>query len=343
MNWQAQHFDGRSSLARSAQLQVQAGELLVQLPSPDVHQAAAAMLRFPAAALGLSEPWRNAPLAVALPDGGSLWLAEGGAALRQALGRPLPFAARCMQSWPRVLACLLATLALLVWFDRQGAGWMAHAAVQVLPRAVDRAIGNRVEAIVKKEWLARSHVSAERRLALQQRLHTVAQRVAPGVPVRLSFARLINEKGSEAGFNAFALPNGAIVVLDGMAEALSDDQLLALLGHELGHVVHRHGLRAVVRGFGLWAVAHAALGDLSTVVAGAAAGLQTLRYSRDAEREADAFAQRFVAEAGLPKATLASLWMQLKKEERRRNITGMPLWLSTHPASEERLREAQRQ
>jgi Zn-dependent protease with chaperone function len=161
------------------------------------------------------------------------------------------------------------------------------------------------------------------------------------VPVRLVFARLGNERGHEAGFNAFALPHGAIVVLDGLAERLSDDELLALLGHELGHVQHRHGLRAVARGFGLLAVAGAVFGDFSIVVAGAMAGVQNLHYSRDAEREADAFSHRFAAAAGLPPQVTAGLWRKLLAEERRRNITGMPLWLSTHPSTEERLREAE--
>ena len=349
MIWQAQFFDGRSTRAQPVHLQVVAGELRVQAvaatPAPEQPDPLAATadapeaLHFPALALQVSEPWQHAPLAVVLPGGGSLWVAEGGAALRQQLGLPLPRAARCMRSWPGALACLLATLALLFWFDRQGAGLMADAVVQVLPRSVDDAIGDHVEGMVGKQWLAPSHVDAERQQALAQRLHAVAQRMAPQAPVNLRFARLANEKGSEGGFNAFALPNGAIVMLDGMAEVLTDDEVLAVLGHELGHVVHRHGLRSVVRGFGLLAVASAALGDFSTVVAGAAAGVQSLHYSRDAERQADAFARRFVAEAGLPKQVLASVWQKMKREERRRSITGMPLWLSTHPSTDERLEQ----
>lgn len=338
MQTSATWFDGRSSRAQQVAIDVEAGELVVR---PDD----GAERRYAVSQMRAGEPWSEAPLPLALPDGSCLWLSEGAEAerlalLRQAGCAPGP-AWGVMNRWPLVLAALVALIALLVWFDRQGAGLAADVVLVAVPRSVDQAVGQRVQRHLEQEWLALTHQPRARQAALEGRLAQVAQQVAPGVPVRLVFARLGNERGHEAGFNAFALPHGSIVVLDGMAERLSDDELLAVLGHELGHVVHRHGMRAVVRGFGLLAVTGAVFGDFSGVVAGAMAGVQNLHYSRSAEREADAFAHRFVAAAGLPPTVLADVWRKLLAEERRRSITGMPGWLSTHPSTEERLREAE--
>jgi Zn-dependent protease with chaperone function len=324
----ARWFDGRSTEPQPAWVRLQ-GDHLQWRAATDQNPQHCAL-----ATLTIGETWPNAPTPVLLPGGGTLWLGDEAAALRRDLAARLTpkfSALRLIRSWRAVAACVVALVALIIWFDRQGAGLAADVVVSVLPRSVDQAIGVRAEELISKQWLATSRVPRERQAALEGRLATAAQQLAPGVPVRLHFARLVNERAAEAGFNAFALPHGTIIVLDGMAEKLSDDELMAVLGHELGHVVHRHGLRAVARGFGLFAAATAVLGDFSGVTATAVASWQTLHYSRDAEREADAYARRVVAQAGLPAAVLVQVWQKMASEEKRD-------WLSTHPSTEERLR-----
>ena len=72
----------------------------------------------------------------------------------------------------------------------------------------------------------------------------------------------------------------------------ADDAVLGVLAHEHGHVKRQHGLHAVVR-FGLVSAATSvALGDFSAVLAGVPALLAHMGYSRDAEREADAWGAR---------------------------------------------------
>ena len=89
--------------------------------------------------------------------------------------------------------------------------------------------------------------------------------------------------------NAFALPGGTVVMTDAIVRAaadkgISDDALIGVLAHEIGHVVHRHGMRMVVEqgvlnmGLGL------ALGDVSGVVSTGATLLTSRAYSRFHER-----------------------------------------------------------
>jgi len=85
-----------------------------------------------------------------------------------------------------------------------------------------------------------------------------------------------------------------------------------------------------------------AFGDFSTVAAAAIASVQGFAYSRDAELEADAYARRFIAAAGLPPTLPAAVWRKFSDEEQRRGAQGLPAWLSTHPSTEERLGAGQR-
>lgn len=84
-------------------------------------------------------------------------------------------------------------------------------------------------------------------------------------------------------------PFAAVAIARYRIEAI---EALAVLAHEIGHVVHRHGMSGLVRSLGLLSVAGTVLGDFSTVAASALGTVQGLRYSCEAEREADLFARR---------------------------------------------------
>ena len=121
-----------------------------------------------------------------------------------------------------------------------------------------------------------------------------------------NFQRLVNTSNSQ-GFtfklhfrnmkgiaNAMALPGGDIVVTDALFDVLeTQDQLDAVLLHEIGHVVERHGLQILVQASTVSVVATIALGD-ATGMGDLAIALPSLlmqsSYSRDYERAADEFA-----------------------------------------------------
>lgn len=291
-------------------------------------------------ALPPAERWCNGVLALPLPDGSTLWLdgqsGDVAAALLASAGRR-GSVKRLIDRWPAVLACLMALVALVTWFDRQGAGLAAQAALHVVPRSVDQVVGARALETLDAQWLKPSQGNSERQHAVTERFLAQAAAQAPGQTVKVEF----RHTRDGPGFNALAFPHGTLVVLDGLFDALSDDELMALLGHELGHLVHRHGMQSVVRSFGLISVAGVVLGDFSTVAAASLGSVQALRYGRDAEREADAYANAFLQQAGLPAEVEASMWRKLLDRERERGTAGSPAWLSTHPPTEERLRRAE--
>ena len=101
-------------------------------------------------------------------------------------------------------------------------------------------------------------------------------------------------------------------------KGLSDDALVGVLAHEIGHVVYRHTTRMVVEqgvlnmGMGL------ALGDVSGIVSTSASVLTGLAYSRSHEREADCFAIALMNHTALPTAPMGKLLLAIARDDEER-------------------------
>jgi Zn-dependent protease with chaperone function len=94
--------------------------------------------------------------------------------------------------------------------------------------------------------------------------------------------------------NAMALPNGAIVLTDGLVKLLEDkpDAVMGVLAHELGHLQHRHSMRLLIEVLALSGLSAIVLGDTSGFITQAPLLLGVLSYSREHESEADASAKQ---------------------------------------------------
>lgn len=121
--------------------------------------------------------------------------------------------------------------------------------------------------------------------------------------------------GGDIGANAFALPNGTVIFTDEIVHlADNDDELLAVLAHEIGHVKYRHGLRATIQGSVLSFAVSMLIGDISAVgnlLATLPLLLTTSSYSRDFEREADRNSLHFLDEHKVPRHSFIDLMERL--------------------------------
>ncbi|WP_282275338.1 M48 family metallopeptidase [Stenotrophomonas sp. PS02297] len=146
--------------------------------------------------------------------------------------------------------------------------------------------------------------------------------------------------------NAFALPGGKVGVNTGIfSVAKNQDQLAAVIGHEIGHVISRHHEERLTRQMGassLLQIAGALAGDYGQLVTqGGGMVAQTgflLPNSRTQESEADVVGQRLMAQAGFDPAQAVDLWQNMMAAGGARS----PQWLSTHPDPANRIRELQR-
>jgi Zn-dependent protease with chaperone function len=134
-----------------------------------------------------------------------------------------------------------------------------------------------------------------------------------------------------------ALPGGTVVVTDELVKlAGHDEEILAVLAHELGHVQERHGLRMALQAMGAGAILVALTGDLSSVsdlAAGLPAVLLQSGYSRSMEREADDHAWRGLNATCIAPQRFADI---LRRLDAKPTETGL---LDSHPGTAERIRQ----
>jgi predicted Zn-dependent protease len=154
--------------------------------------------------------------------------------------------------------------------------------------------------------------------------------------------------------NAFAIPGGYVYITRQLLALMNDEAELAfVMGHEVAHVAARHGQkrqnRAALSNV-LAGVAGVLTGsDLIGRGAGLVAGLTTLGYSREQERQADSLGVRYLANAGYDPAasvdSMAALGAQTALEARLQGKGGAEpsKWLSTHPPNAERVERLRRE
>jgi Zn-dependent protease with chaperone function len=137
--------------------------------------------------------------------------------------------------------------------------------------------------------------------------------------------------------NAFAVPGGRIYFFSALLNAArTPDEFAGVLAHELGHVVHRHGMEQLVSTAGTGLLVGFILGDMTgiSVAAGLGATLIDSRFSREAEREADRFAARIAQELDFQPWALANL---IGRVAGNSNFDRALALFNTHPLTDERL------
>ena len=147
----------------------------------------------------------------------------------------------------------------------------------------------------------------------------------------------------EDSANAFALPGAKIGVYSGLLEvAVNQDQLAAVIGHEVAHVYAQHSNERISRQFATEAsidVVGAAAGTDGDLVMGALGlGVQygvSMPFSRTQEKEADLLGLDFMAYSGFDPEQSVALWHNMSLANKR----NPPEFLSTHPSHETRIKE----
>ena len=348
----AAYFDGHSSRRHTVTLTVADGELSVGGDGVDRREALSAVR--------VSEPMGPARI-LSFADGAHCEVIDldGLSRLLDATGHRDRWVVRMQRRWDIALASMGIIAGVLALGYVFVLPWAAERIAAALPEAVVSQIERNVMAQVDY-LLPPSELAASRQEALRSRLAATAA-LAPGAPA----ARVMFRKGGPIGANAFALPGGQIVVTDELvALAKDDDDVVAVMSHELGHVAGRHGLRQAVQSTVVGLVAGWMLGDFSSIVAIAPTVYLQTRYSRDFEREADDYGAHLMRANGLPPSRLADMLermqavrprlpgksnaaqdkqaedMQGKDEQakERQRQPGMGDYFSTHPSTEERLR-----
>jgi Zn-dependent protease with chaperone function len=315
------YFDGRSSRKHAVCLKVDDGVAVV---SGDFER------RCPITELRVSEKLHSAARKVTFPDGAYLEILDSHSfeTLLRATGHQESLASRMQQSWRAVLASLAATVLILFAGYHFGLPLFARGLAAVVPEQAEQTLGREALALLDRRILAPTELPAATRTAIRSRMAVLVTPEQQPAAAELVFRK------SRIGPNAFALPSGQIVLTDELVQKLErdDDQIVAVLAHELGHLRQRHLLRRLIQGSVTAAVATLLFGDASAVLANLPTLMLDLKYSRDAEREADDYALEMLKLNGIGANAMASA-LEALDQNPNKNLD----YLSTHPQTAERI------
>ena len=236
-------------------------------------------------------------------------------------------------TWATVAAIAIIgaiTASFMLW----GAPALAERAVQALPTSVDETIGEESLTVLDKVAFSPSTIEETRQAAIRTAFDQMVSDMKPPMGGQLVF-----RSSDLFGANAFALVGNTVVITDeliGLAE--HDEEIIAVLAHEMGHVQHRHVMKHLARSAVVAVLWAALLGDISAVTGVAAsmpAVLDSLRHSRAFEREADQVARDYLIDAGIAPSRLGDLLVRLTAQ--CPECEEIPPYLSTHPPVAERV------
>lgn len=216
----------------------------------------------------------------------------------------------------------------------------ANPASRLISPQVQKIIGERTLATLDRIALKPSELPVQR----QRHLVVYVQRFMADEPDAQGY-RLEFRKAGVA--NAFALPGGIIIVTDEMVRSLKrDDEFLAVVAHEVGHVHARHAMRMVLQDSGLAVLMTALAGDavgVTVLVAAVPSVLLRSHYSRQFETEADDYAFALLKRRGFSPQLFADVLRQLQATTSSTDNGRVLRYLSSHPLTEERIRRAEEQ
>ena len=237
---------------------------------------------------------------------------------------------RLERSWRWIAVAVATAVALSYLFIVQGIPALAFYLARATPPSVARVMSAQTLDVMDRAVLGPTRLAA----AQQKRAQAIFARVASRAPLGTGGYRLLLRKGNAVGANAFALPDGSIVLTDELwALARNDEEIEGVFGHEMSHVDRRHGLQEVYEVSLIPAAIAVITGDVSqvsqlaTILPGI---LVQSHHARDFEQQADDDAADRLAALGAKPSRLADLLERLDASHCGK--PGCPSdWLGDHP------------
>jgi len=337
----ATFFDGKSSRAHDVQVQL----------DPDterlsVRGAGVGSLSYTLDSIDIAPRVGNTPRFIHLADGASLETSDNDAVDTLVPTQPGGLFHLAQYRVESKLRWILPMLVLTIAFGwatiEYGVPYMAKKAAFALPRDVDEQLGEGVLTALDEFVFKPSRLDAVE----QDRLHDGFNHMVSLSDLNPSDVQLEFRASPVMGANALALPSGIVIMTDELVNMAADDEeILAVLAHEIGHIRHRHSLRGVLQNSTVALMIASLTGDLASLTS-ISATIPTLivqlKYSRGFELEADDYAVLMMNDMDIDPTKLGDILLRMTNsaggETETEDITD---YLLTHPGSNERMKRIQ--
>ena len=334
---QVNYFDGQSAASVSAELCLEANgdcQLLAHQLQYNFHWSDAE----------LSPELAKTARRLQLPNGGqceitdlaALHAMEAQQQDKQKTKGLLYWVNRMESRWHYVVLTAIVVISMSAGMIIYGLPALSKYIALALPVSIDQQLSEGTDALLESDLFKTSEIPLKR----QQRIAIAFTDIINQLDDEHSFS-LVFRRG--LGANAFAFPSGVIVVTDGLLNlAESDAEVHAVLLHEMGHVVNRHGLRLLLQGSVATLLLTTITGDFS-VSAGFIAALPMMLlkkgYSRDLEREADDFVLTYLESHEMSAKPFIDILQRMSSGHEEAGSIWQ--YSSSHPATDERVRRLQ--
>lgn len=254
-----------------------------------------------------------------------------------------PFASTGMNSvslierrWSYAIAALVIVIATGWWSLTSGIPIVAKYLAKAMPQEIEFFVSQQGMNLLDHEFFGESELDPLRQQQIGDLFASIFENTE--IAERLT---LLFRKGNILGANAFALPSGTIVITDELVEmAEHDEEIIAILAHEVGHIDQQHSIRMLLQSSGSAALFVVLTGDFgSAALLGSSIPtvLVNNAYSREFETEADDYAYRSLDSNGISRHRFADILLRLEQEHGGGDDSAISGFLSSHPRTGDRI------
>ncbi len=338
MQTNGDYYNGKRSERYSVDLNISGDRLLLSGDGIE--------LSWPLREVRISTPLGSMKRSIYLPDGGKCDFDDKNfaqlAERRQGKGRFFNGVHRWENSLKLAFAALIVTITLVLGFIQFGIPVLAEQAAYAIPPSTEITLGQETLMFLDRAMFKPTELDEDRQAEIEALfMQVVAALDATERPYKLEL-----RSSPKIGANAFALPGGAVIMTDELiALAEHDEEIAAVLAHEVGHVRHRHAMRQVIQGSAVGLIVATLTGDVFSATS-LAATLPTMlvdaKFSRDMELEADDVAIEYLLKQGDTVEHFAAILTSMEQAYAKKHGTAVgegnsANYFSTHPATRERI------
>ena len=330
----ARYYDGETALVHEVSVRSTAAELII-FGLAD----AGIVARWPIGELAVLGDFQHEVLPPIVRKGGEARLLVEDPQLRHQLAALVPQLAPLVAPRPAVgrrLAALTVSLAALVGLFWFAVDYGSEYAAPLLPYSLQAKLG---ESVYEELTADKDECHSEAGLAA---LSGLANRLARVADYQHEITVHVIEGGP---VNAYTLPGGILVVYSELIDqARNGSQVAGVVAHEIGHAVHYHPMKGLVRQYGVEVLVKLVSGGYSDLLSTLASGgniLLALRNGRAFERDADATGVALLEKLELRADGIASFFEQMMEKEPKDMAAAAGIW-SSHPPTAQRIAATRR-